>query len=96
MSLRHPVEDDVLVVTRHFVSSTGWPRRIGCLIFTGHLPQKSPIINGSFAKNDLQLNASYGSSPPYDALSVCIIFHKRALYDSSPICEHSGTDLESF
>ena len=27
-------------------------------------PKKSPIISGSFAKNDLQLKASYGSSPP--------------------------------
>ena len=30
-------------------------RPIGCLVFTGHFPQKSPIICGSFARKDLQL-----------------------------------------
>jgi len=37
---------------------------MGCLIVIGHFTQKSPIISGSLAENDLQLKASYGSLPP--------------------------------
>ena len=52
---------------------TEWQRPIGCIISIGHFPQKSLIISGFLAENDMQLKASYVPLPPFheplDALS---------------------------
>jgi len=58
------------------VSDTEWPRVIGCHI--GHSLQKSPIIGGSFAKNDLQLKTSYVSS---QACIMCVCVCYIYIYD---------------
>jgi len=42
----------------------GYQKCIESLIMTGNFPQKSPLISVFFEKRDLQLKASYVSSPP--------------------------------
>ena len=70
-----------------------WRRVIGCLISIGHFLQKSPIISGSFAKNDLQrIRYHVGLRHPVTRrdlrrrlltisrfLTIIVLFCKRAL-----------------
>jgi len=42
----------------NLAGNTGWQRCIGCLMFMGHFPQKSPEISGSFEDSEQQLKAA--------------------------------------
>jgi len=72
---KRPANQGILCVYCDFLQSTctEWRRCRGCLILVGLFPQKSPIMKGSFAERDLQMKASYASSPP---CSSELIFEK--------------------
>jgi len=75
--------------SRTSLLATKWRRLIGSLVCIVHFPQKWPIFNGSFVKNDLQPRESYESSPPNTSrckvatirrlLQIVGLFCKRAV-----------------
>jgi len=69
---------------------TRWSRRIGCLVFTYQFLQKSPVISGSFAERDLQLEAYYASWPPCILIPFSSIIDTHACIHTS--CIHTYID----
>ena len=83
-----------------FVQSgyTEWPRPTACLIFIGHFLQlqKSPIISGSVAENDLHLrrHSVLVFDTLYNQLSFSF-FYERSVFCGFPIMGISSADVFS-
>ena len=53
----------IYICSAQVFGGTGWRRCTGCHVLTGHFSQMSSMIIGSFAKRDMQLQASCASLP---------------------------------
>jgi len=56
---------------------------IGCLLVVGQFLQKSPVINGSFAGNELRVKVFGGVSPPKwqkNSINYIKIMHKTITF----------------
>ena len=73
-----------------------WQRWIGYLILIGHFPQKNPIPSGSFAKRDLQLKASYASSPPCTWKEPCCSWKEPCFSWTKSLYTKAALSVESW
>jgi len=80
-----------------YMQCTGRRRPIVCLIFICQIPQKSPIISGSFTENDQQIRHSMGLGHPVGCLlslpcqKGCVLSFAKDPYTEKALLPKSHT-----